>query len=52
MKKMIIVFASVLVFMPSYGQQKPELAKLIKQEVVDGKKICHYVDKSLSLIHI
>lgn len=46
MKRMAIVVGCVLLCMTSYGQQKIEPVRLLKQEVVNGKKICHYADGS------
>jgi hypothetical protein len=46
MKKIVIFFGCVLACMATFGQQKTEPVKLVKQEVIDGKKVCHYADGS------
>lgn len=46
MKLWTIVFFGLLATTTTYSQQRPTPAKLVKQEVVDGRKVCHYADGS------
>lgn len=46
MKNFIIAGAALFVCLASFAQQKQEPGKLVKQEVVEGKKVCHYSDGS------
>jgi hypothetical protein len=46
MMKNIIIGSCVVVCFAVFAQLKTEPAKLVKQEIVEGKKVCHYSDGS------
>lgn len=46
MKSWAVFLSTLLVAVSANSQQKPAPAKLVKQEVVEGRKVCHYADGS------
>lgn len=46
MNKLAYIVIGLVVSAASYGQQQAEPGKLIRQDTIDGKKVCVYSDGS------